>query len=61
MTYRVTNSMMQSLMLNDMHANLNKLIDIQQQLSTQRKYQYASQNPHAVTKGMSIETMMVET
>ncbi|MDR1509557.1 MAG: flagellar hook-associated protein FlgL [Synergistaceae bacterium] len=61
MTYRVTNSMMQSLMLNDMHTNLNKLLDIQQQLSTQRKYQYASQNPHAVTKGMNIETMMTET
>jgi flagellin-like hook-associated protein FlgL len=61
MTYRVTNSMMQSLMLNDMHTNLNKLLDIQQQLSTQRKYQYASQNPNAVTKGMNLETMMAET
>ncbi|MDR3281104.1 MAG: flagellar hook-associated protein FlgL, partial [Synergistaceae bacterium] len=61
MTYRVTNSMMQSLLLNDMHANLGKLLDIQQQLSTQRKYQYASQNPHAVTKGMGLETMMSET
>jgi flagellin-like hook-associated protein FlgL len=61
MTYRVTNSMMQSLMLNDMHTNLKKLLDINQQLSTQRKYQYASQNPHAVTKGMNIETMMTET
>ncbi|MCL2684712.1 MAG: flagellar hook-associated protein FlgL, partial [Synergistaceae bacterium] len=60
MSYRVTNSMMQTLMLNDMHANLNKLIDIQQQLSTQRKYQHASQNPHAVTKGMGLETMMAE-
>lgn len=61
MTYRVTNSMMQQLLLNDMHTNLSKLIDVQQQLSTQRKYQYASENPNAVTKGMNIETMMVET
>ncbi|MDR3166093.1 MAG: flagellar hook-associated protein FlgL, partial [Synergistaceae bacterium] len=61
MTYRVTNSMMQSLMLNDMHTNLSKLLDINQQLSTQRKYQYASQNPTAVTKGMNLETMVAET
>ncbi|MDR0764876.1 MAG: flagellar hook-associated protein FlgL [Synergistaceae bacterium] len=61
MTYRVTNGMMRSLMLNDMHTNLNKLLDIQQQLSTQKKYQYASQNPNAVTKGMNLETMMAET
>jgi flagellar hook-associated protein 3 len=61
MTYRVTNKMMQSLMLNDMQTNLNKLLDITQQLSTQKKYQYASQNPHAVTKGMSLETKMTET
>ncbi|MDL2263422.1 flagellar hook-associated protein FlgL [Synergistaceae bacterium OttesenSCG-928-I11] len=61
MSYRVTNSMMQSLLLNDMHTNLNKLLDVQQQLSTQRKYQSASDNPNAVTKGMNLETMMTET
>lgn len=61
MSYRVTNSMMQNLMLNDMHTNLSKLLDIQQQLSTQRKYQSATENPNAVTKGMNLETMMVET
>ena len=60
MSYRVTNSMMQSLLLNDMHTNLNKLLDVQQQLSTQRKYQSASDNPNAVTKGMGLETMMTE-
>ena len=60
MSYRVTNSMMQSLLLNDMHANLSKLLDVQQQLSTQRKYQSASDNPNAVTKGMGLETMMLE-
>ncbi len=61
MTYRVTNSMMQSLLLNDMHTNLSKLLDVQQQMSTQRKYQSASDNPNAVTKGMGLETMMAET
>jgi flagellar hook-associated protein 3 FlgL len=60
MTYRVTNTMMQSLLLNDMHNNLNNLLKIQQQLSTQRKYNSASENPNAVTKGMGIETMIVE-
>ncbi len=60
MSYRVTNSMMQTLMLNDMHNNLSKLLDIQQQMSTQRKYQNASDNPLAVTKGMGLETMMTE-
>ncbi len=54
MTYRVTNSMMQSLLLNDMHTNLSKLLDVQQQMSTQRKYQSASDNPNAVTKGMGL-------
>lgn len=60
MGYRVTNNMMQSLLMNDMHKNLNKLLDIQQQLTTQRKYSSASQNPNAVTKGMSLDTMMTE-
>lgn len=60
MSYRVTNSMMQTLMLNDMHNNLNKLIDIQQQLSTQRKYSAASENPNAVTKGMGLDTSLTE-
>ncbi|MDR3254730.1 MAG: flagellar hook-associated protein FlgL [Synergistaceae bacterium] len=61
MTYRITNNMMQSLLLNDMHTNLNNLLKIQQELSTQRKYNAASDNPNAVTKGMGIETMMTET
>lgn len=60
MSYRVTNRMMQNLLLNDMHTNLSKLLDIQQQLSTQRKYQSATENPNAVTKGMNLETMMTE-
>lgn len=60
MSYRVTNSMMQSLLLNDMHTNLSKLLDVQQQMSTQRKYQSASDNPNAVTKGMGLETMLAE-
>ncbi|MDR1021558.1 MAG: flagellar hook-associated protein FlgL [Synergistaceae bacterium] len=60
MSYRVTNSMMQALLLNDMHNNLNNMLKIQQQMSTQRKYASASDNPNAVTKGMGIETMMTE-
>jgi flagellar hook-associated protein 3 FlgL len=52
--------MMQALLLNDMHNNLNNLLKIQQQISTQRKYNSASDNPNAVTKGMGIETMMTE-
>lgn len=60
MSYRVTNSMMQMLMLNDMHSNLSKMIDIQQQLSTQRKYNAASDNPNAVTKGMGLDTSLTE-
>lgn len=60
MSYRVTNSMMQMLMLNDMHNNLNKMIDLQQQLSTQRKYNSASENPNAVTKGMGLDTSIIE-
>jgi flagellin-like hook-associated protein FlgL len=60
MSYRVTNSMVQSLLLNDMHKNLNNLLKIQQQLASERKYNSASDNPNAVTKGMGIETMMTE-
>jgi flagellin-like hook-associated protein FlgL len=60
MSYRVTNSMVQSIMLNDMHKNLNNLLKIQQQLASERKYNSASENPNAVTKGMGIETMMTE-
>lgn len=60
MSYRVTNSMMQTLMLNDMHYNMNKMLEINQQMSTQRKYNSASENPNAVTKGMGLETMIFE-
>ena len=60
MSYRVTNSMMQTLMLNDMHYNMNRMLDINQQMSTQRKYNSASENPNAVTKGMGLETMIFE-
>ncbi|MDR3332349.1 MAG: flagellar hook-associated protein FlgL, partial [Synergistaceae bacterium] len=60
MSYRVTNNMMRSLLLNDMHNNLNKLLTVQQQMATQRKYNSATENPNAVTKGMGLETMMTE-
>ena len=60
MSYRVTNGMMQMLMLNDMHNNLSKLLDLQQQLATQRKYNAASDNPNAVTKGMGLDTSIAE-
>lgn len=60
MSYRVTNSMMQALLLNDMHGNLGNLLKVQQQMSTQRKYNAASDNPNAVTKGMGLETMIFE-
>ncbi|MDR3355271.1 MAG: flagellar hook-associated protein FlgL, partial [Synergistaceae bacterium] len=60
MSYRVTNKMMQTLLLNDMHNNLNKLLSVQQQMTTQRKYNSATENPNAVTKGMGLETMMTE-
>ncbi len=60
MSYRVTNSMMQMLMLNDMHNNLSKMLDLQQQLATQRKYNAASDNPNAVTKGMGLDTSITE-
>ncbi|MDR0615802.1 MAG: flagellar hook-associated protein FlgL, partial [Synergistaceae bacterium] len=60
MSYRVTDSMINSLLLNDMHNNLNNLLKVQQQITSQHKYNSASDNPNAVTKGMGIETMMAE-
>ncbi|MDR1472370.1 MAG: flagellar hook-associated protein FlgL, partial [Synergistaceae bacterium] len=60
MTYRVTNNMMRSLMMGSLNSNMNRLLEIQQQLATERKYPTASKNPHAVTKGMGLETKLTE-
>jgi flagellar hook-associated protein 3 FlgL len=48
-------------MMGSLNTNMNKLLDIQQQLASQRKYPTASKNPYAVTKGMGLETKMTET
>ena len=60
MSYRVTNSMMQQMMLSDMHSNMNKMLKYQEQITSQRKYLRPSENPTAVTRAMGIDTSLVE-
>lgn len=55
---RISQSMMSSVFLQDMHAGLKRLMDIQKQISSQQKYGKPSDNPAEVTRGMTVGTSL---
>jgi len=57
---RITNSMVQNLMLSDMHNNLSRLLDYQQQLVSGKKYSRPSDHPIDVVRELSLQTTLLE-
>ncbi|NLD95790.1 MAG: flagellar hook-associated protein FlgL [Synergistaceae bacterium] len=57
---RVTNSMVQNLMLSDMHNNLSRLLDYQQQLASGKKHARPSDHPIDVTRELALQTTLLE-
>lgn len=57
---RVTNMMVQNLMLSDMHNNLSRLLDYQQQLVSGKKHSRPSDNPIDVTRELALQTTLLE-
>ncbi len=57
---RVTNSMVQSLMLSDMHTNLSRLLEYQQQLATGKKHARPSDHPIDVVRELGLQTTLLE-
>lgn len=51
---RVSQSMLHKLFLRDLHGGLNRLLDVQRQMSSQQKYSKPSDNPSEVGRGMSV-------
>jgi len=57
---RVTNTMVQNLMLSDMHKNLSRLLEYQQQLATGKKHSRPSDHPIDVTRELALQTTLLE-
>ena len=57
---RVTNVMVQSLMLSDMHTNLSRLLDYQHQLATGKKHSRPSDHPIDVARELALQTTLFE-
>ncbi|MDI9369951.1 MAG: flagellar hook-associated protein FlgL [Synergistaceae bacterium] len=57
---RVTNVMVQSLMLSDMHRNLSRLLDFQHKLATGKKHSRPSDHPIDVTRELALQTTLFE-
>ncbi len=53
---RISNSMMSSMFLKDMHDSLNRLMDVEKQMSSQQLYSKPSDNPSEVSRGMTVKT-----
>ena len=60
MLQRVSNPMMQQMMLSDMQNNLARLLELNQQIATQKKFSKPSDNPIDVTRSMAMGTAITE-
>jgi len=57
---RVSNPLIQNLMLSDMHNNLSRLLEYQHQLATGKKHSRPSDNPIDVVRELSLQTAILE-
>ncbi|MGI6253321.1 MAG: flagellar hook-associated protein FlgL [Aminivibrio sp.] len=57
---RVSNPMIQNLMLSDLHKNLSRLLEYQHQLATGKKHSRPSDNPIDVVRELSLRTALTE-
>ncbi|EFQ23498.1 flagellin domain protein [Aminomonas paucivorans DSM 12260] len=60
MLQRVSNPMMQQMMLTDMQNNLARMLEIQHQIATQKKFSKPSDNPIDVTRSLAMGTTITE-
>jgi len=50
--------MMSSVFLQDMHGSLNRLMQIQKRIASQKQYSKPSDNPSEVARGMAVSTSL---
>lgn len=55
---RVSQSMMSQMFMKDMYGGLNRLMDVEQQLSSGQLYNRPSDNPSEVVRGMTLESTL---
>lgn len=55
---RVTTSMMYGTLLNALHDNSRRVLDLQRQMSTMRKYSKLSDNPAVIARSLELETSL---
>lgn len=55
---RVTTSMMYGTLMNSLQENSRRLLDLQRQMSTMRKYARLSDNPSAIARSLSLESSL---
>jgi len=55
---RISQSMMSSVFLQDMHGSLNRLMQIQKRIASQKQYSKPSDNPSEVARGMAVSTSL---
>ena len=60
MMHRITNGMMNSLLFENMQSNLAEMLKLQEQMTTQKRFSKASDDPIAVARSLSISTSMFE-
>lgn len=53
---RISQTMMSSMFLQDMHGSLKRLMEVEEQIASQQKYSRPSDNPSEVTRGMTVGT-----
>lgn len=56
---RVSQTMMSRMFLQDMYGSLNRLLDVEQQLSSGQLYNQPSDNPSEVVRGMALESTLM--
>ena len=58
--YRITNKVMEQTMLSDLHSNLARLLTMQEQLASGRKYANPSDSPTDVARVMGLDAALSE-
>ena len=58
MNSRVTTSMMYGTLISSLHENSRRVLDLQRQLSTMRKYARLSDNPAVIARSLNLEAAL---
>ena len=58
MNSRVTTSMMYGTLISSLHENSRRVLDLQRQLSTMRRYARLSDNPAVIARSLNLEAAL---